>query len=201
VRDPHRALKTLRRVCTRLDAVWIHFGAMPAPRCRSDALVFFGATGDLAYRKIFPALQAMARRDRLDFPVVGVAKSGWTRDQFINRATASLTDHGGGVDPIAFPKLVERLAYVDGDYHDSTTFTRLRAELSHASRPAHYLAIPPSMFPLVIRQLHEAGCTDNARVVVEKPFGRDLPSARELNGRPDLQVRHQHQSYRSRART
>src|SRR5262245_41192090 len=154
---------------------------MAASRCRSDALVFFGATGDLAYRKIFPALHAMARRDRLDFPVVGVAKSGWTRDQFINRAEASLAEHGGGVDPVAFPRLVERLRYVDGDYQDATTFARLRAELNGAARPAHYLAIPPSMFPLVIRQLHEAGCTSEARIVVEKPFGRDLQTARELN--------------------
>src|SRR5262245_24977588 len=154
---------------------------MAAQRCRSDALVFFGATGDLAYRKIFPALQAMARRDRLRFPVVGVAKSGWTRDEFINRAAASLTEHGGGVDPIAFPTLVDRLRYVDGDYEDATTFTRLRAELDRAARPAHYLAVPPSMFPVVIRQLHDAGCTTDARVVVEKPFGRDLQSARDLN--------------------
>jgi glucose-6-phosphate 1-dehydrogenase len=149
-------------------------------KARSDALVFFGATGDLAYHKIFPALQAIARRGRLDFPVVGVAKSGWTRDQLIERARASVNDNGG-LDPIAFPTLVERLRYIDGDYNDPTTFVRLRGELDHAARPIHYLAIPPSMFPTVVEQLQKAGCAENARVVVEKPFGRDLQSARELN--------------------
>jgi len=154
---------------------------MPEEKSRSDALVFFGATGDLAYKKIFPALQAMVRRGRLDFPVVGVAKSGWNRDQLVDRAKASVAEHGGGVDAEAFPKLVERLRYVDGDYNDPTTFTRLKAELEHAQRPAHYLAIPPSMFPTVVGRLAEAGCTKTARVIVEKPFGRDLASARELN--------------------
>ncbi len=149
---------------------------------RSDALVFFGATGDLAYKKIFPALQAMARRGTLDFPVIGVAKSGWTRDQLIERAKASLAENGGGADPTVFAKLVEHLRYVDGDYADTTTFARLRAELDGATRPAHYLAIPPSMFPTVVQQLHAADCTQGARVIVEKPFGRDLQSARELNG-------------------
>jgi glucose-6-phosphate 1-dehydrogenase len=148
---------------------------------RSDALVFFGASGDLAYKKIFPALQAMARRGRLDFPVVGVARSGWTRDQFVERARASMAEHGGGVDPEAFPKLADSLHYVDGDYNDSSTFIKLRHELGEAKRPAHYLAIPPSMFPVVVRKLKEAGCTEGARVIVEKPFGRDLASARALN--------------------
>jgi glucose-6-phosphate 1-dehydrogenase len=147
---------------------------------RSDALVFFGATGDLAYKKIFPALQALARRGKLDFPVVGVAKSGWTRDQLIERAKASTTEYGG-FDPAAFGQLVERLRYVDGDYSDSSTFARLRAELDHATRPAHYLAIPPSMFPTVVQQLQDANCNQDARVIIEKPFGRDLRSARELN--------------------
>src|SRR5215471_15515469 len=153
---------------------------MADTRLRSGALVFFGATGDLAFKKIFPALQAMARRDRLDFPVVGVAKSGWTREQFVNRAAASVTEHGGGLDPVAFPKLVERLRYVDGDYQDGATFARLRDELGPAARPAHYLAIPPSMFSVIVRQLHGAGTVDG-RVIVEKPFGRDLESARTLN--------------------
>jgi glucose-6-phosphate 1-dehydrogenase len=147
---------------------------------RSDALVFFGATGDLAYKKIFPALQAIARRGRLDFPVVGVAKSGWTRDQLIERARASVSEQGG-LDPGAFSTLAEKLHYVDGDYRDPATFVHLRAELDHATRPAHYLAIPPSMFQTVVQQLHTAGCTRGARVIVEKPFGRDLRSARELN--------------------
>jgi glucose-6-phosphate 1-dehydrogenase len=148
---------------------------------RSDALVFFGASGDLAYKKIFPALQAMARRGRLDFPVVGVGRSGWTRDQFVERARASVAEHGGGVDPVAFPKLADSLRYVDGDYNDSSTFTKLRHEMGDAKHPAHYLAIPPSMFPVVVQKLKEAGCTEGARVIVEKPFGRDLASARALN--------------------
>jgi glucose-6-phosphate 1-dehydrogenase len=147
---------------------------------RSDALVFFGATGDLAYKKIFPALQAMAKRGKLDFPVIGVAKSGWTRDQLIERAKASVTE-SGTYDEKAFATLVDHLKYVDGDYADPTTFLRLRAELDHAKRPAHYLAIPPSMFPTVAEQLHAADCAHDARVIIEKPFGRDLQSARELN--------------------
>ena len=148
---------------------------------RSDALVFFGATGDLAYKKIFPALHAMARRGRLDFPVVGVAKSGWNLEQLVERARSSITEHGGGVDAEAFPRLTERLRYVDGDYADAATFAKLRKELAGCERPAHYLAIPPSMFPTVVEQLKAADCTSCARVILEKPFGRDLGSARELN--------------------
>ncbi|HVR62151.1 MAG TPA: glucose-6-phosphate dehydrogenase [Polyangia bacterium] len=150
-------------------------------RPRSDALVFFGATGDLAYKKIFPALHNMARRKRLDFPVVGVAKSGISHDQLVERARASVTEHGGGGDAGAFQTLAERLRYVDGDYNEPSTFAALRAELGGAKRPAHYLAIPPSMFPTVVRQLEAAGLAANARVIVEKPFGRDLESARALN--------------------
>ena len=107
---------------------------------RSDAFVFFGATGDLAYKKIFPALQAMARRGRLDFPVVGVAKASWTRDQLVERARQSVIEHGGGEDRDAFATLVSQLRYVDGDYNDATTFTRVRAELDHQQHPIHYLA-------------------------------------------------------------
>jgi glucose-6-phosphate 1-dehydrogenase len=151
-----------------------------AERPRSDALVFFGASGDLAYKKIFPALQSLVRRGRVDFKVVGVAKSGWTRDQLFESAKASVTEYGG-LDPEAFPKLAALLQYVDGDYNDPDTFKRLRAELDHAQRPAHYLAIPPSMFPTVVKQLQAVGVTANARVIVEKPFGRDLASARALN--------------------
>ncbi len=154
---------------------------------RSDALVFFGASGDLAYKKIFPALQAIARRGKLDFLVVGVARSGWTLDQLVERARASVTEHGGGVDPVGFPNLVAQLRYVDGDYNDAETFTHLRAALQESSRPAHYLAIPPSMFRPVVGQLAHAHCTENARVILEKPFGRDLASARELNA-----VLHEH---------
>jgi glucose-6-phosphate 1-dehydrogenase len=148
---------------------------------RADALVFFGASGDLAYKKIFPALQAMARRGKLDFLVVGVAKSSWTTEQLIERARASVTQNGGGEDKEAFAKLVAQLRYVDGDYNDPDTFTRLREEIEGRNCPAHYLAIPPSMFETVVGQLATAGCTRNARVIVEKPFGRDLASARELN--------------------
>ncbi len=153
---------------------------MRTERPRSDALVFFGATGDLAYKKIFPALQSLVRRGRLNVPVVGVARSGWTREQFVERARASVTEHGG-LDEAAFAKLAAQLRYVDGDYNDPATFTRLRSELEHAERPIHYLAIPPSMFPVVVENLAKAGCTAGARVIVEKPFGRDLASARALN--------------------
>src|SRR5205085_6706011 len=116
-------------------------------RPRSDALVFFGATGDLAYKKIFPALQAMARRGRLDFPVIGVAKSGWGLPQLLERARASVTEYGG-LDDAAFDTLAKRLRYVDGDYSDLATFTALKRELGAAQRPVHYLAIPPSLFPI-----------------------------------------------------
>jgi glucose-6-phosphate 1-dehydrogenase len=147
---------------------------------QADAFVFFGATGDLAYKKIFPALQALVRRGRLDCKVVGVAKSGFTRAQLIERARASIIEHSK-LDEAAFAKLVSRLAYVDGDYQDPWTFAQLRAELDGAQRPAHYLAIPPSMFPVVVERLAEGGCAVSGRVIVEKPFGRDLASARALN--------------------
>src|SRR5438477_8570853 len=147
---------------------------------RSDALVFFGATGDLAYKKIFPSLQAMVKRGHLNVPVVGVAKSGWTTDQLRARARDSLEKHGG-VDPAAFDKLCGLLRYVDGDYQESATFLAIRKELGSAQRPAHYLAIPPVLFGVVVEQLARADCTKNARVIVEKPFGHDLPSAQKLN--------------------
>jgi len=146
----------------------------------SDALVFFGATGDLAYKKIFPSLQAMVKRGHLDVPVIGVAKSGWNRDQLVARARDSLQKHGG-VDAAAFDRLSKLLRYVDGDYSDPATFQALRKELGAAQRPAHYLAIPPALFATVVEHLAQAGCTHGARVVVEKPFGRDLESARALN--------------------
>jgi glucose-6-phosphate 1-dehydrogenase len=147
---------------------------------RSDALVFFGATGDLAYKKIFPALQAMTKRGHLNFPVIGVAKSGWNRDQFLERARESVTEHGG-LDPTAFAQLSARLQYVDGDYGNADTFRELKALLGTSQRPTHYLAIPPSMFATVVSRLGESGCNAQGRVVLEKPFGRDLQSARELN--------------------
>jgi glucose-6-phosphate 1-dehydrogenase len=146
----------------------------------SDALVFFGATGDLAYKKIFPALQSMLKRGHLETPVIGVAKAGWNLEQFKARAKDSLEKHGG-LDPAAFEKLCGLLRYVDGDYNDEATFRALREQLGSAKSPAHYLAIPPAMFGPVVEQLGKADCTKNARVIIEKPFGRDLDSARELN--------------------
>jgi len=147
---------------------------------QSDALVFFGATGDLAYKKIFPALQAMVKRGHLDAPVIGVAKAGWSLEQLKARAKDSLDKHGG-IHPEAFAKLSELLRYVDGDYRDLATFEAIRKELGPARRPAHYLAIPPVLFELVVGQLEKVGCARDARVIIEKPFGRDLVSARELN--------------------
>jgi glucose-6-phosphate 1-dehydrogenase len=146
----------------------------------SDALVFFGATGDLAYKKIFPSLQAMVKRGHLDVPVVGVAKAGWKLDQLHARAKDSVEKHGG-LDPVAFKRLLGLLRYVDGDYQDPTTFTALRGQLREARRPAHYLAIPPVLFETVVRNLQESDCDRGARVIVEKPFGHDLASAQELN--------------------
>src|SRR5882672_9172729 len=146
----------------------------------SDALVFFGATGDLAYKKIFPALQAMVKRGHLNVPVIGVAKAGWNLDQLRARAHDSLEQHGG-IHPAAFEKLCGLLRYVDGDYKEPATFQSLRKELGSAQQPAHYLAIPPVLFGMVVEQLAKAACTNGARVIIEKPFGHDLLSAQELN--------------------
>lgn len=147
----------------------------------SDALVFFGATGDLAYKKIFPSLQAMVKRGNLNVPVIGVAKAGWNLDQLKARAKDSLEKHGG-LDPAAFTKLSGLLRYVDGAYEDGAIFQAIRKELGLAQRPAHYLAIPPVLFGTVVEQLGKSGCAPaGGRVVVEKPFGRDLESARQLN--------------------
>src|SRR5215471_6969193 len=154
----------------------------PASRTQpADALVFFGATGDLAYKKIFPSLQAMFRRGNLSVPVIAVAKSGWNLQQLQERARASVAEHGGGVDPDAFPKLLKLLQYLDADYTDPATFTKLRQMLGSAQRPTHYLAIPPSLFETVVAALGASGCSAGARVVIEKPFGHDSASARELN--------------------
>jgi glucose-6-phosphate 1-dehydrogenase len=147
----------------------------------SDALVFFGATGDLAFKKIFPALQNMVRRGTLPCPVVGVAKSGFTLEQLVARARDSVTQHGGGVDKVAFPKLVSQLKYIDGDYADPKTFDQLRQLLGTAQHPTHYLAIPPSLFATVVEALGKSGCAKGARVILEKPFGHDLASAQALN--------------------
>ena len=146
----------------------------------SDALVFFGATGDLAYKKIFPALQAMIKRGTLSVPVIGVAKAGWNLDQLKARAKDSLEQHGG-LDAAAWQKLSSLLRYVDGDYADPATFVAVRQALGSAARPAHYLAIPPSLFEKVVEQLVQSGSAKGARIIVEKPFGHDLASAQELN--------------------
>jgi glucose-6-phosphate 1-dehydrogenase len=163
---------------------------MTAPR--SDALVFFGATGDLAHKKIFPALQHMIRHGTLDVPVVGVAKAGFSVADLHARAADSLEKHGG-LDRDAFPRLRQLLRYIDGDYASPATFAALRRELGGAEHPTHYLAIPPALFGTVVKQLGASGCARGARVVVEKPFGTDLVSARELNrtlgtvfGEPDI---------------
>jgi glucose-6-phosphate 1-dehydrogenase len=146
----------------------------------ADALVFFGATGDLAYKKIFPSLYAMIKRGHLNVPVIGVAKSSWDLAAFRARARESVETHGR-IDLEAFERLSLLLRYVDGDYKDSATFEALREELQNARRPAHYLAIPPALFGAVVGQLARSGCAEGARVIVEKPFGEDLKSAKELN--------------------
>jgi glucose-6-phosphate 1-dehydrogenase len=147
---------------------------------QSDALVFFGATGDLAYKKIFPSLQSMVKRGHLNVPVIGVANAGWSLDQLKSRAKDSLERHGR-LDPAAFAKLSGLLRYVDGDYKDPATFHALRKELQDAQRPTHYMAIPPVLFGAVVEQLVTSGCASGSRVVVEKPFGHDLVSAQKLN--------------------
>lgn len=150
------------------------------PSVEADALVFFGASGDLAYKKIFPALYALLRRGRLDMPIIGVARSDWTNEQFHQRAHDSIAARGP-VDPAVFARLREQLHYIDGDYNNADTYALLRQTLGDAAHPLHYLAIPPSMFGPVVRGLGDSGCARGARVVVEKPFGRDLVSAQALN--------------------
>lgn len=148
---------------------------------QSDAFVFFGATGDLAHKQIFPSLQGLIRDEGLNIPIIGVAKAGWNLDQLKARAKDSLEKHGG-VSQDAFNKLIGLLHYVDGDYNDPNTFAQLRQEMGSAKQPLHYLAIPPSLFGTVAENLAKSGCAENARVVVEKPFGHDLASAQQLNG-------------------
>ena len=147
----------------------------------SDALVFFGATGDLVYKKIFPALYAMERRGHLQVQVIGVARSDWTLEQFQARARASVETHGDGFDENVFAKLQQRLGYISGDYAAPATHAALRRQLGDAAHPLHYLAIPPSVFARVVERLGESGCARGARVIVEKPFGRDLASAQALS--------------------
>jgi glucose-6-phosphate 1-dehydrogenase len=147
---------------------------------QSDAFVFFGATGDLAYKKIFPALYAMVHRGGLDIPIIGMAREGWTLDKLKQRARQSV-EQSGDFEAGCFEKLAAQLRYVGGDYTDPATFTRLKQALGAATRPIHYLAIPPSMFSSVVQGLQQSGCADNARVIVEKPFGRDLATAQALD--------------------
>ena len=148
---------------------------------RSDALVFFGATGDLAAKKIFPALYAMARRGQLDFPVLGVARSGWTLERLVQRARDSVAQSAGSVDEKVFAQLAARLRFVGGNYEDAATYEHLRSALGDARNPAHHLAIPPSLAEMLIESLARSGCARGARVILEKPFGRDLVSAQALN--------------------
>jgi glucose-6-phosphate 1-dehydrogenase len=146
----------------------------------SDAFVFFGATGDLAYKKIFPALYAMVRRGGFHIPIIGMARAGWSLDKLTERARDSVKQ-SGDYDEQSFAKLAALLRYVDGDYADPATFTKLKKALGLAKSPIHYLAIPPSMFASVVQGLQKCGCAENARVIVEKPFGRDLASAQALD--------------------
>jgi len=147
----------------------------------SDALVLYGASGDLALRKIFPALQRMVKAGRLDVPVIGVARKGWSLEQFQARARESVERHGGGADPEAFPRLARLLGYVEGDYGSPATFEALRRRLGAAERPLHYMAIPQDLFAVVVENLSRTGCQRGARLVLEKPFGSDLASARRLS--------------------
>ena len=156
--------------------------AATAPAPCSDALVFFGATGDLARKQIFPALQSMMRHGSLDLPIIGIARSVENIDELRAHVRQSLEQHGG-IDVEAFAKLAARLEYIRGDYGDAATYERLRRALGAATRPLHYLAIPPSMFATVVEGLAASGCAHEARVMVEKPFGRDLASAQDLNRR------------------
>jgi glucose-6-phosphate 1-dehydrogenase len=172
----------MRRTKTvRQDLSQTHPAIHEEKRVRSDALVLFGVTGDLARKKIFPALYGMTKRGSLHVPVIGVASSPWDVQQLRKRVEESLSESGGIDDRAAFRSLLSSLQYVQGNYGDSQTFTLIKAALGGALRPAHYLAIPPSLFALVIKSLGVAGLANHARVIVEKPFGRDLASARELN--------------------
>jgi glucose-6-phosphate 1-dehydrogenase len=147
----------------------------------SDALVFFGATGDLAFKKIFPAMQRMVLSGILKVPVIGVAREGWSLERLQARARDSIEQHGGGVHPVAFPQLMQLMQYVEGEYTTRITFESLRRQLGTAEHPLHYMAVPPDLFEVVVHQLHQTGCDKGARLVMEKPFGRDLASARHLS--------------------
>src|SRR4029077_21086368 len=146
----------------------------------SDAIVFFGASGDLAYKQIFPSLLGLVRDEGIRVPIIGVAKSGWDLRKFKERAKESLEKHGG-VDADSLQTLTNLLHYVDGDYMDGETFVQLRKELGDAQRPLHYLAVPPSLFAVVAEGLQKSGCATNGRLVIEKPFGHNRTTAAELN--------------------
>ena len=148
---------------------------------KADALVFYGATGDLAFKKIFPALQLMTKRGLLDIPVIGVARDGRGLEGLKARARASIEQHGGGIDPEAFPKLIKQLRYVQGDYSDGATFEALNRTLGDAKRPVHYLAIPQGLFETVVTHIAAMSRGAGVRLILEKPFGNDLVSARRLN--------------------
>lgn len=151
----------------------------PAAHC--DALVFFGATGDLAYKQVFPALHDLVRDGRLDVPIIGVAKAGWSVDDLRKRARDSIKASGADSDDVPTKTLCDRLGYIDGDYADDATFAALAKLLTGTAHPLHYLAIPPPLFETVVAKLHASGCAEGARVVVEKPFGHDQASAVSLN--------------------
>jgi len=148
---------------------------------RADALVFYGATGDLAFKKVFPALQCMVQSGVLDVPVIGVAREGWSLERLQARARESVEKHGGGADPVAFPKLMNLLRYVEGDYSEVSTFQALRQTLGDAKLPVHYLAIPQGLFETVVTHIADTHRGTGVRLVLEKPFGNDLTSARRLN--------------------
>ena len=147
----------------------------------SDALVLFGATGDLAYKKIFPSLYSMVQNDELNVPVIGVARGDYDTDSLRQRVRSSVEDFGRTLDDASISRLTDLIRFVKGDYQDPQTFSQIKKKLGDAKHPLFYLAIPPSLFPDVVENLAQAGCTEGARVVVEKPFGRDLASAKALN--------------------
>lgn len=146
----------------------------------SDALVFFGATGDLAYKQIFPALYGLVRDEGMNIPIIGIAREGWDCDKLKARARESV-EHHEKVDPAILAQMLDQFQYVHGDYSDPETFKQLRRVLGESKHPLHYLAVPPSLFGIVAKSLSEAGCTDGARLVIEKPFGHNRATARELN--------------------
>src|SRR5215471_11204859 len=178
---PYTAPGATRAGVVVMREVPIHVWGKTMEQKQSDVLVLFGATGDLAYKKIFPALQAMAKSGRLEVPVIGVARESWTVEQLRARVRDSIEQYGGGIDEQAFRKLAGLLRYVPGDYMRPEVYADLHKALSAAILPVHYLAVPPSLFPTVVEGLGRSGCAAGARIVVEKPFGRNLISAQALN--------------------